>query len=107
MKKLWILWFGLAAAAGAAGPHVPSDSEAAGLRQLLTIHRVYVDRLTGGETAAQMRDVLISSLAGAGMFVVTENQERADAMHARRGRRPGLHRGAHLVRRHQCACQRG
>jgi hypothetical protein len=80
MKKLWILWFGLAAAAGAAGPTVPSDSEAAGLRQLLTIHRVYVDRLTGGETAAQMRDILMSSLAGAGMFVVTEKEERADAI---------------------------
>jgi hypothetical protein len=49
------------------------------LRQLLGIHRVYVDRLTGGETAAQMRDMLISSLEGSKLFVVTENQERADA----------------------------
>ena len=48
------------------------------LRQLLTIRRVYVDRLTGGETAAQMRDILISALAGAELFVVTETQERAD-----------------------------
>jgi len=48
------------------------------LKQLLTVHRVYVDRLTGGETAAQMRDILISSLAGAELFVITENQERAD-----------------------------
>ena len=30
--------------------------------QLLTIKRVYVDKLTGGETAAQMRELLISSL---------------------------------------------
>ena len=49
-------------------------------KQLLTVHRVYVDRLTGGETAAQMRDILISSLAGAELFVVTENQERADTI---------------------------
>ncbi|MBZ5585171.1 MAG: hypothetical protein LAQ30_23780 [Acidobacteriia bacterium] len=49
-----------------------------GLRQLLTIQRVYVDRLTGGETAAQMRDILISSLEGAKLFILTENQERAD-----------------------------
>ena len=42
--------------------------------------RVYVDRLTGGETAAQMRDILISSLAGSRLFVITENQDRADAI---------------------------
>lgn len=48
------------------------------LRQLLKIRRVYVDRLTGGETAAQMRDMLVSSLENSKLFIVTENQERAD-----------------------------
>jgi hypothetical protein len=48
--------------------------------QLLGIKRVYVDRLTGGETAAQMRDLIISSLQGAKLFVLTENQERADVI---------------------------
>src|SRR6266567_822254 len=47
--------------------------------QILTVKRVYVDKLTGGETAAQMRDLLISSLQGAKLFVLTENAERADA----------------------------
>ena len=56
------------------------DIEDSSLRQLLTIRRVYVDRLTGGETAAQMRDILISSMQGAKLFIVTENQERADAI---------------------------
>ena len=56
-----------------------SAVEEAGLRQLLSIRRVYVDRLTGGETAAQMRDMLVSSLEGSKLFVLTENQERADA----------------------------
>lgn len=46
--------------------------------QLLNIKRVYVDRLTGGETAAQMRDLIISSLQGSKLFIVTENQDRAD-----------------------------
>jgi hypothetical protein len=46
--------------------------------QLLSIKRVYVDRLTGGETAAQMRDLLMSSFNGAHLFIITENQERAD-----------------------------
>lgn len=53
---------------------------ASDLKQLLTVHRVYVDRLTGGETAAQMRDILISSLAASDLFVLTENQERADTI---------------------------
>ena len=47
-------------------------------RQLLTVKRVFVDKLTGGETAAQMRDLLIASLQGAKLFVLTENPERAD-----------------------------
>src|SRR6185437_10396632 len=54
--------------------------EEAGLKQLLTVRRVYVDRLTGGETAAQMRDILISALEQSKLFVLTENQDRADAI---------------------------
>jgi len=54
------------------------DIEDTSLRQLLTIRRVFVDRLTGGETAAQMRDILISSMQSTKLFIVTENQERAD-----------------------------
>jgi len=68
------------AAAMAYGQAMPAAIEASSLRQLLTLKRVYVDRLTGGETAAQMRDILISSMAGARLFVLTENQERADAI---------------------------
>ena len=49
------------------------------LAQIAVVKRVYVDKLTGGETAAQMRDLLISSLQGAKLFVLTENTERADA----------------------------
>src|SRR6476646_9991702 len=50
------------------------------LRQLLTVRRVFVDRLSGGETATQMRDMIVSSLQNARLFVITENQERADAV---------------------------
>jgi hypothetical protein len=64
----------LIAAAAFAG-----ELEESGLRQLLVVRRVYVDRLTGGETAAQMRELLVSSLDGAKLFVITENQDRADA----------------------------
>lgn len=47
--------------------------------QLLTVKRVYVDKLTGGETAAQMRDLLITALQNTKLFIVTENESRADA----------------------------
>jgi hypothetical protein len=56
-----------------------SDLERTNLKQLLTLRRVYVDRLNGGETAAQIRDMIISGLERAKLFVVTENAERADA----------------------------
>ena len=61
-------------------PPAPTALEEAALRQLRTVRRVFVDRLTGGETAAQMRDILISSLQGAKLFILTENEDRADAI---------------------------
>ncbi len=61
-------------------PPTSTALQEAGLRQLRAVRRVYVDRLTGGETAAQMRDILISTLANAELFVLTENQERADCI---------------------------
>src|SRR5712691_2900070 len=38
------------------------------------------DKLTGGETAAQMRDLIITSFQNSKLFVLTENPERADAV---------------------------
>jgi hypothetical protein len=66
-------------AATAQNPSSPGAIEESSLKQLLQIRRVYVDRLTGGETAAQMRDILLSSLETSNLFVLTENPERADA----------------------------
>jgi hypothetical protein len=77
-KLLVFVWLGCGLAAQAQ----PSSAaiEENGLRQLLSIRRVYVDRLTGGETAAQMRDIIISALAGTKLFILTENQDRADVI---------------------------
>jgi len=61
-------------------PAQPAALEEAGLRQLVTLRRVFVDRFGGGETAAQMRDMIISALQNSKLFVITENQERADAI---------------------------
>src|ERR1051325_1382540 len=70
--------FAAACLFAAPGPDARQIEES-GLRQLLSVRRVYVDRLTGGDTAAQMREILISALEGAKLFVLTESQERADA----------------------------
>jgi hypothetical protein len=47
---------------------------------LVTMKRVYVDRFGGGETAAQIRDMVISSLQSGGLFTITENEEKADVV---------------------------
>ena len=89
MKTLiWILVAASAAlvadniAPPAATPPVKQEStiEEDSLRQLVGVRRIYVDRLTGGETAAQMRDLLLSSLENTKLFIVTDKEERADAI---------------------------
>ena len=80
MKWVLLIWVACGASAvAAADPQLSSGIEEQSLKQLLEIHRVYVDHLTGGETAAQMRDILLSALETSKLFVLTENPERADA----------------------------
>lgn len=68
LAAAFLLWHG----AGA-------QDEAPGKR-LLGVKRLYIDRFGGGEGAAQIRDMVIASLQRAGLFVITENPERADAV---------------------------
>jgi hypothetical protein len=86
MILIWILTVAVVAQAadrvlppGITPAQQETNIEEDSLRQLLGVRRIFVDRLTGGETAAQMRDLLVSSLEGAKLFVLTDNQERADA----------------------------
>ena len=46
---------------------------------LSQVKRIYVDKLTAGEGSEQIRDQLLSALAALGLFVLTENPDRADA----------------------------
>ncbi len=48
--------------------------------QLTGFKRVYIDKFGGGEGAGQVRDMVIASLQKTGLFVITENPERADAV---------------------------
>jgi hypothetical protein len=74
-----IFLLAMALAAGPVDPPQPATGvEEAGLRRLLTIQRIYVDQLTGGETAAQMRDIPISSMAESQLFILTENPDKAN-----------------------------
>ena len=47
---------------------------------LADVKRVYVDQLGGGKTSDQFRDMLISAIQTTGLFVLTENQDHADAI---------------------------
>jgi hypothetical protein len=46
--------------------------------ELLKVRRIFVEQLSGGESAAPMRDLLISALQASKLFLLTETPERAD-----------------------------
>jgi hypothetical protein len=48
-------------------------------RTLAQVKRIFIEPLGGGQTSDQMRDMIISALQNSKLFVLTENQERADA----------------------------
>lgn len=73
MTAPWCLLLWLAAGP----PEAPEESLGARLAQ---VKRLYVDRFGGGEGAAQIRDMVIASLQRTGLFVITENPDRADAV---------------------------
>jgi hypothetical protein len=72
-RRLFLWFFPLAVLATAQAP--PPD----GGERLLSVRRICVDRLSGTEQAEQIRDMIISQLQRTGLFVLTENADRADA----------------------------
>ncbi len=80
MRTLGLVLLGaVALAQDPATKKVPPPPEEHSVSGLLTVRRVCVDRLGGGDTAAQIRDMIIASLQASKLFIVTENPERADA----------------------------
>lgn len=57
----------------------PEDLAPPDPRELLVIKRIYVDKLSGSDGTAQIRDLIISALLANRLFQVTENPDRADA----------------------------
>lgn len=50
------------------------------LKAVTSIRRVYVDKLNGGDQAQHIRDMIITSLQNSGLFILTESEEKADAV---------------------------
>src|SRR5579884_1197802 len=48
--------------------------------ELAGVHRIFVDVFTGGEAGARMREMIMSALQRSKVFIITENEERADAI---------------------------
>lgn len=61
--------------------HPPDDRspEEETAAQLAKVRRIYIDILTGGDDALQMRDLLMTSLQNSKQFIITEDEDRADA----------------------------
>ncbi|HYL74805.1 MAG TPA: hypothetical protein VEU96_11410 [Bryobacteraceae bacterium] len=47
--------------------------------QLAKVRRIYIDILTGGDAALKIRDLLMTSLQGSRQFIITEDEDKADA----------------------------
>jgi hypothetical protein len=54
----------------------PEEESAA---QLAKVRRIYVDTLTGGDEALKIRDLLMTSLQSSKLFIITEDEDKADA----------------------------
>ncbi|HUJ48788.1 MAG TPA: hypothetical protein VLW25_01265, partial [Bryobacteraceae bacterium] len=63
---------------------VPQDEdvtpEDASTQQLAKVRRIYVSILTGGDAALQIRDLLMTSLQRTRLFIITEDEDKADAV---------------------------
>jgi hypothetical protein len=54
------------------------EEEAA--QHLSKVRRIYIAILTGGDAALQLRDLLMTSLHNSKQFVITEDEDKADAV---------------------------
>jgi len=61
-------------------PDDDTSPEVSAANQLAKVRRIYIDTLTGGDQALQIRDLLMTSLQNSKLFIITENEDRADAV---------------------------
>jgi hypothetical protein len=58
-------------------PDLTPEEESAA--QLAKVRRIYIDVLTGGDEALKIRDLLMTSLQSSKQFIITEDEDKADA----------------------------
>jgi hypothetical protein len=60
-------------------PYMEQTPEEEAVEQLSKVRRIYIAILTGGDAALQIRDLLMASLHNSKQFIITEDEEKADA----------------------------
>ena len=75
---LWMLFFALCITPAKDPPDDPPEEDTT--VQLAKVRRIYVDILTGGDPALQIRDLLMTSLHKSKLFLITEDEDKADAV---------------------------
>src|SRR5581483_1122427 len=61
-------------------PFLEQTPEEQAAEQLARVRRIYIAVLTGGDAALQIRDLLMTSLHNSKQFVITEDEDKADAV---------------------------
>ena len=77
MKRL-LVCLAMLAPLGFAADEAAGSDEA--VQQLANVRRIYIRILTGGDAALQIRDLLMTSLQSTKQFIITEDEEKADAV---------------------------
>jgi hypothetical protein len=61
-------------------PFIEQTPEEQSAEQLVKVRRIYIAILTGGDAALQLRDLLMTSLHNSKLFIITEDEDKADAV---------------------------
>ena len=61
-------------------PYLEQTPEEEAAEHLSKVRRIYIAILTGGDAALQLRDLLMTSLHNSKQFVITEDEDKADAV---------------------------
>ncbi len=61
-------------------PFMDQTPEDEAAQQLSKVRRIYIAVLTGGDAALQLRDLLMTSLHNSKQFIITEEEDKADAV---------------------------
>ena len=61
-------------------PFLEQTPDEQAVEHLSKVRRIYISILTGGDAALQLRDLLMTSLHNSKQFIITEDEDKADAV---------------------------